>query len=96
MTDNPRCGPTCRCLPRQGQRTFCQLVGIRQNLSEVRLFWTQVLPTISQHEMMSADGFISRSDGIGALSKMTKFGQTDPASLTLFEPESDALIDVVN
>jgi CheY-like chemotaxis protein len=52
---------------------------------------------ISEDEMMRVDCFISKSDGIGALlSKITEFGQIDPASPTLFALENDAFIEVVN
>ena len=43
------------------------------------------------------DAFISKSDGVGALlSKITEFGQIDPASPTLFALENDAFIEAVN
>jgi hypothetical protein len=52
---------------------------------------------IPEDEMMSLDGFISKSDGIDALlSKITEFGQIDPASPTLFALENDAFIEAVN
>jgi CheY-like chemotaxis protein len=52
---------------------------------------------ISEDEMMSVDGFISQSDGVGALlSKITEFGPIDPASPTLFAIENGALIEAVN
>jgi CheY-like chemotaxis protein len=52
---------------------------------------------IPADEMMSLDGFISKSDGIGALlSKIAGFGEIDPASPTLFAFESDALFEAVN
>jgi CheY-like chemotaxis protein len=54
-------------------------------------------PDISQDEMMSVDGFISKSDGISALlSKITEFGQIDPASPARFALESDAFMEAVN
>jgi hypothetical protein len=47
--------------------------------------------------MMSLDGFISKSDGIGArLFKITEFEQIDPASPTLFALKNDAFIEAVN
>jgi len=52
---------------------------------------------LSEDEMMSVDGFISQSDGVGALlSKITEFGPIDPASPTLFAIENGALIEAVN
>jgi CheY-like chemotaxis protein len=54
-------------------------------------------PDISRDEMMTVDGFISKSDGIGALlSKITEFGQMDPASPARFALGSDAFIEAVN
>jgi hypothetical protein len=48
-------------------------------------------------EMMSLDGFVSKSDGIGQLpSRITGFRQIDPAGPTLFALEHDALIEAVN
>ena len=47
--------------------------------------------------MMSLDGFVSKSDGVGALlSKITELGQIDPASPTLLALENDAFIAAVN
>jgi DNA-binding NtrC family response regulator len=52
---------------------------------------------IPENEMMSLDGFISKSDGIDALlSKITEFWQIDPASPTLFAIENVAFIEAVN
>ncbi len=52
---------------------------------------------IPEDEMMNLDGFISKSDGIGALlSKITEFGQIDPARPPLFALENGALIEAVN
>jgi hypothetical protein len=47
--------------------------------------------------MMSLDGFVFKSDGIGELlSRITGFRQIDPAGPTLFALEHDALIEAVN
>jgi CheY-like chemotaxis protein len=52
---------------------------------------------IPEDEMMNPDGFISKSDGIGALfSKITEFGQIDPASPPLFALENDTFIEALN
>ena len=52
---------------------------------------------IPEDEMMNLDGFIPKSDGIGALlSKITEFGQVDAASSILFMPENDAFLEAVN
>ena len=52
---------------------------------------------IPEDEMMSLDGFVSKSDGVGALlSKITELGQIDPASPTLLALENDAFIAAVN
>ena len=52
---------------------------------------------IPADEMMSLDGFISKSDGIGALlSTITEFGQIDPASPALFALEKDVFVEAVN
>jgi DNA-binding NtrC family response regulator len=48
-------------------------------------------------EMENLDGFTSKSDGLDALlSKITEFGQIDPASPTLFVLENDAFMEAVN
>ena len=52
---------------------------------------------ISEEEMMSVDGFIAKSDGVGALlSKIAGFGQIDPAGPALFVLENDAFMEAVN
>jgi DNA-binding NtrC family response regulator len=52
---------------------------------------------IPEDEMMSLDGFISKSDGIDALlSRITEFWQIDPASPTLFAFDNDAFVEAVN
>jgi hypothetical protein len=46
---------------------------------------------------MSLDGLVSTSDDISALlSKITEFGQIDPASPTLFALEIDGFIEALN
>ena len=52
---------------------------------------------IPEDEMMSLDGFISKSNGIDALlSKITEFEQIDPASPTLFALENDVFVEAMN
>ena len=52
---------------------------------------------ISEDERMSLDGLVSTSDDISALlSKITEFGQIDPASPTLFALEIDGFIEALN
>jgi CheY-like chemotaxis protein len=64
---------------------------------ELRIVLRSAAPDLSQDEMMSVDGFIPKSDGVGALlSKITEFGQIDPASPTRFGLESDAFIEALN
>jgi DNA-binding NtrC family response regulator len=70
---------------------------LKARYPELKIVLRSGAPDISQAEMMSADGFISKSDGIGALlSKITEFGQIDAASPTLFALESSAFIKAVN
>jgi len=70
---------------------------LKARYPELKIVMRSGTPDLSQDEMMSVDGFISKSDGIGALlSKITEFGQIDPASPTRFARESDAFIAAMN
>jgi CheY-like chemotaxis protein len=70
---------------------------LKARYPELKIVLRSGAPDISQAEMMSVDGFISKSDDIGVLlSKITELGQIDPASPTLFALASDAFIEAVN
>ena len=70
---------------------------LKARYPDLKILLRSGAPDISQDEMMSVDGFISKSDGVRALlSKITEFGQIDPASSTRFALESDAFIKAVN
>jgi DNA-binding NtrC family response regulator len=52
---------------------------------------------VPMDEMMSLDGFFSKSDGIDSLlSQISEFWQIDPASPTLFALKDDAFVEAVN
>jgi CheY-like chemotaxis protein len=70
---------------------------LKDRYPELKIILRSAAPDISRDEMMSADGFISKSDGIGALlSKITELGRIDPASPARFARESEAFMEAVN